>query len=288
VKPSHAGLAAGAAIAWGCSFVVIRLGLDDLPPLLFASLRFALVALPAVLFVGRPDVGWRSTVLVGVTLGVAQYGLLFAGIDLGMPAGAASVVLQAQVPLTVLAGCLLLGERISASVVLAVGVSTAGLAVIAVARGGAGLLPFMLVIGAAVAWATSNIVIRIAQPRRPVALIVWASLVAPLPLFGLSLLFDGSAEVGAALRGLDAGSVAAVLYLALVATLWAFSVWSALLRTYPARVVAPFALLIPVAGIASTWIVLGEQPPGLELLGSALVLAGLVIVIRQSGAPAEV
>jgi O-acetylserine/cysteine efflux transporter len=277
----------GAATAWGCSFVVIRLGLDDLPPLLFASLRFAMVALPAVLFVGRPDVGWRSTVLVGLTLGVAQYGLLFAGIDLGMPAGAASVVLQAQVPLTVLAGCLLLGERISVSVVLAIVVSSAGLALFALARDGAGLLPFVLVLGAAVAWASANVVIRVARPHRPVALIVWASLVAPLPLLGLSLVVDGPAAVSAALRGLDAGSVAAVLYLALVATLWAFSVWSGLLRVYPARAVAPFALLIPVAGVASTWIVLGERPPRLELLGSALVLAGLVIVIRGAAGPVE-
>lgn len=285
-------LAVAATSAWGFSFVLIKLGLDDLPPLLFAAMRFLGVAIPWVLFVPFPDVGWRWTLFVGLVLGVGQFGMLFVAIDLGMPAGVAAVVLQAQVPLTVLAATVVLSEPMSLLAAAGVATSTFGLALIGLDRGGAGLLPFILVIGAAAAWAASNIAIRVARPAQPVALIVWSSMVAPVPLVGLSLIFDGPDAIGDALSSFSLGQLGVVLYVSLVATLGAFSAWALLLRRYSPQMVAPFGLLIPLVGLVSTWAVLGEEPSVLELAGAFLVLCGLVGatlgMARQPRAPSLV
>ena len=93
---SHTALAIVVAVIWGVNFVVIDIGLRSLPPLLFAALRFAFVAVPAVFLVGRPQVRIRWVIASGVFLGVGQFGFLFVGMDRGMPAGLASLVLQAQ------------------------------------------------------------------------------------------------------------------------------------------------------------------------------------------------
>ena len=283
MTPRDVFLAIAAAAAWGFSFVVIRLGLGELPPLLFAALRFTLVA-PWALLLPPPDVRARLVVITGLSLGVAQFGLLFVAIDIGMPAGIASVVLQAQVPMTILFARLTLAERPTAAAVAGCAVSTAGLAMIGIDRAtSTGIVRFALVIGAGAGWAVCNIAIRAAQPQRPLSLIVWSSLVSPVPLILLALLFEGPTAIGLALGRLTAGAIAAVLYVSLIATIGAFGVWSALLRRHPAHVVAPFALLVPVVGLLGTWAMLGEQPPGLELGGSALVLAGVGIASDLRG-----
>jgi O-acetylserine/cysteine efflux transporter len=67
--------------------------------------------------------------------------------------------------------------------------------------------------------------------------------------------------------------------MAYVATLFGFGIWARLLSRYPANVVAPFALLVPVAGIGSAALLLGERVTGLEIAGSALVFGGLLLNI---------
>src|SRR5919201_5627503 len=193
----HTALAVLIAAVWGVNFVVIHAGLQHFPPLLFSALRFTFVALPAVFFVGRPRVRWYWVLAVGGSLGVLSFGLLFVGIDQGMPAGLSSLVLQAQVIFTVAFAALTLGERPRRSQVIGATVALAGLAVIATERASsAPILPFLLVIAAAAAWGISNVCTRVAQPPDGLALMVWASLVAPLPLLGLSLAFEGPREIG--------------------------------------------------------------------------------------------
>src|SRR5688500_15483765 len=105
----HVAMAVVVAIVWGVSFVVIHVGLDHSPPLLFAALRFCLVAL-AIPFVPRPGVGVGYVDAVGVLLSAGQFGLLFVGIDRGLPAGLASLVLQLQSAFTVGLAVLFLKE----------------------------------------------------------------------------------------------------------------------------------------------------------------------------------
>ena len=265
---------------WGVNFVVIHEGLEHFPPLLFNSLRFALMAVPAIFLVGRPRVPWRYVIAIGATLGVIKFGLLFVSIDQGLPVGLASLLLQLQVIFTIAIAAVVLGERPRREQVAGSAVAFAGLAVIAVDRAAsAPILPFVLVVGAAAAWGVNNTLTRMAQPPDALALLVWASLVAPLPLLGLSFAFEGPAEIGDALAGIDLGAIGALLFVAGASGLFGFAAWIALLKRHSAASVTPFALLVPVFGIASAALLLGERPSTLELSGALLICAGLAATL---------
>jgi len=272
---------------WGVNFVVIHVGLDHFPPLLFNALRFTLMALPALFFVGRPRIPWRFVLGFGFLLGVVKFGLLFVSLDLGLPVGLSSLLLQLQVIFTIVFAGFVLRERPRREQMAGAGIAFAGLAVIGVDRAAsAPILPFLLILAAAAAWGVTNVITRVAQPPDPLAMLVWASLVPPIPLVGLSLLFEGPAEMGDALASVDARGIAALLFVALVSGLFGFAAWTTLLKRHTAATVTPFALLVPVFGIATAALLLGERPTALELGGAVLICAGLAATLKPAPAPA--
>ncbi|MGM1064363.1 EamA family transporter [Saccharothrix sp. Mg75] len=286
VKPRHAALAVLVAVVWGVNFVVIKVGLRDFPPIFFSALRFLAAAVPALWFVGPPRVAWKWVVAVALALGVAKFGLLFVGMGAGMPAGLSSLVLQGQVFFTVLFAAVLLRERPRAVQVAGMAVAAVGIAVIGVDHGTSGPVgAFLLVIAAAVAWGLANVATRRAQSPDPLNFIVWVSAVAFPPLLGLSLVFEGPAAGLAALRSLDWGNVAAILFIAWVSTLFGFGLWNSLLRTYEAAVVVPFALLVPVAGMLSGWLLLDEELTPVRLGAGALVVLGMAATTLRRRPP---
>jgi O-acetylserine/cysteine efflux transporter len=274
MRPSHLALAVLVAALWGVNFVVIDVGLDHFPPLLFCALRFLVAAVPAVFFVRRPKVALRWIVSVGLTLGVAKFGLLFIGMDQGMPAGLSSLVLQVQAVFTALFAIALLGERPGRTRLIGMAVAFGGIVLAAVDEGASGPLgAFALVIAAAVFWGVSNILTRRAAPPDALSWMVWVSLVPPLPLLALSLLFEGPRADLDALRALDWSGAGAIVYVAWVTTILGFGVWGFLLRTYDASAVAPFSLLVPVFGMSSAVFLLGESVSPLRW-GAAVLLVG--------------
>jgi O-acetylserine/cysteine efflux transporter len=284
----HVLLAVAVAATWGLNFVVIDVGLEAVPPLLLCAARFALVAFPLAFFVGRPAIPWRLLAGIGVALGVVKFGLLFTSMDVGMPAGLASVVLQAQAPFTLLLAAALIRERPSGRQVAGLVTALAGIAVIAADNGGgvtaAGL---SLCVAAAAAWSVANLLMKRASGADPLALMVWISVVPPLPLLGLSLVVDGPHAVADALAGLDLRSTGAILYIAFLSTLGGFAAWSWLMRTYPAGQVASFALLVPPFGLGFSALLLGEPLGPVQLAAAALVIAGVAVSTRSPGpAPA--
>jgi O-acetylserine/cysteine efflux transporter len=283
----HVVLALSIAVVWGVNFTVIDVGLETMPPLLFAALRFALTAFPGVLVVGRPGVALRWVVAMGLFIGAGQFGLLFVGMDQGMPAGLASLVIQLQAVFTVGLAVVTLGERPGRVQLLGAAVALGGIGIIAAGRSAAvPAVAFALVVGAALSWAVGNVCTRAAQSPNPVGLLVWSSLVAPVPLAALSLLLEGPEAIGAAWSDVSVASVLSLLYVVVGATAFGFGGWSWLLRRHPASRVAPFALLVPVVGIATAWIALGERPSAVEALGAVVVLAGLALTTRAVRLPA--
>jgi O-acetylserine/cysteine efflux transporter len=270
----HVLLAIAVATIWGVNFVVIHVGLQHFPPLRFAALRFVLVAL-ALPFVPRPGVPVRYVLAVGAFMSAGQFGFLFLGMAHGVPAGLASLVLQLQAVFTVGLAVVLLGERPRPAQLAGGLLALAGIGVIAAGRAKAVPLGALgLTIAAALSWAIGNVANRKARSPHPLGLLVWSSLVPPLPLLGLSLLSEhGSAS-------LDAAGVAALLFVVIASTFVGFGAWTALLARHPASQVVPFALLVPVAGIAAAWIALSEVPTAPELAGAAIVLAGLALTVR--------
>ncbi|GGT28419.1 membrane protein [Streptomyces purpureus] len=285
MRPAHLALATLVAAVWGINFVVIEIGLDHFPPLLFSALRFLAAALPAVFFVGRPKVAWKWIVGVGLVLGVAKFGLLFTGMDRGAPAGLSSLVLQVQAVFTALFAFVALRERPGRTRVVGMAVALAGIGVAAFDEGASGpLLGFTLCVAAAACWGVSNVLTRKAAPPDMLNFMVWVSTVPVLPLLALSLLLEGPERDLAALRSLDWTGAGVILYVAWVTTIFGFGAWGYLLRHHPASSVAPFSLLVPVFGMSSAALVLDESVSGLRWCAAALLVGG--VALTSLAAPA--
>lgn len=286
MKPQHVVLALLVAVIWGVNFTVIAIGLGSFPPLLLAALRFALAALPA-LFIPRPNVPWPRFIAIGATLFLGQFGLLFVGMAAGMPPGLASVILQSQAFLTILIAAFTLGETPTSRQIAGTVVAFTGLAVISATAGGAGfsILGLGLCLAAALSWATGNVLLRGAGQPDMFALMVWLSIIPPLPLFGLSWLLEGPGAITHALLTVNWLGAGAVFYNALFSTLIGYGIWGQLLKHYPAATVTPFSLLVPVFGVSAAAIILGERFDPTRMCGMALVLCGLIIVVLRLRRP---
>ncbi|MEW9554797.1 EamA family transporter [Nonomuraea sp. NPDC050783] len=272
MRPRHLALAVGLAAIWGFNFVVMQVGLRHFPPLLYAGLRFALAAFPALLLAGRPQVPWRWVAGVAVTLGVGQFGLLLVGMRAGMPAGLTSLVLQTQALFTVVFAVTLLGERLTARRVLGLAVAFGGLALVAYDFGLSGPLgAFALCVAAAAAWGLGNVAQRRAAPPDSLRFMVWVSALSAPPLLLLSLWLEGVPRLASPLEGW-----LSLLYVAFVSTLGGFGVWGWLLRRYDASTVAPYTLLVPVFGMSSAALVTGEPLTPVKLGAAALIVCGVL------------
>jgi O-acetylserine/cysteine efflux transporter len=276
--------ALGVVVIWGLNFVVMKVGLQDVGPMLLGALRFALAALPFLLFMKFPNLPWRYVVGYGLAQGLGQFGFLFLGLKLGMTAGMASVVMQTQAFFTLLLAVPVLGERARGAQWLGLGVALAGLVLIATAHGdGPGqmtLAGFVLTLSAAFMWAVSNLVARLANrvtDYDPLPFIVWSSVFPIVPFLLLALWMDGPQLVWLQVTGLSWRSMLVVLFLAWFATLLAYSLWTRLLKRHPAGRVTPFSLLVPVVGLWAAWVFFGELPLPQQWLGTGLVLFGLVV-----------
>ncbi|HEX2896135.1 MAG TPA: EamA family transporter [Marmoricola sp.] len=280
----HALLATLVAVIWGFNFVVIQWGMEGVPPLLFASLRFAAVVVPAVFFVPRPAASWRAVAAVGAFMSLGQFGLLYTAMHLGLPPGLAALVLQAQVLFTALIAAVWLRERPSLRQAGGIVVASGGLVVVGVGRGGhVPLSALLLCLGGALSWGIGNVVARrVAAPTSSgLSMVVWSSVVVPVPLFLLSVLLDGSATVGHALAGLGPAAIASTLYTTVLASLVGYSIFNGLLGRYPASSVVPFVLIAPPVAMASAWLLLGQTVNAAEALGGLVVLAGVLVTVSQ-------
>jgi O-acetylserine/cysteine efflux transporter len=268
----------------GFSFVPIKIGLREIPPFALAALRFLFAAFPLVLFVRRPRIPASIVVAYGFAIGVCQFGLLFLALNLGMPAGLSSIVIQVQVFFTIGLGVAFLGDRLRRENVIGAVGAAFGVGVLGIYKLRTGaestFIGLLLVLAAAFAWAVGNIVAKRAAREHEAdmfALVVWSSLVPPLPLAAASYFFEGGPAVLRAIGSANALTWSCVVFLAYAATLFGFASWARLLHRYPTALVSPFALLIPVSGLASGALLLGESLAPLQALGVALVLAGLVV-----------
>jgi O-acetylserine/cysteine efflux transporter len=278
MSPRHVLLATLVAALWGFNFVIIDVGLGELPPFAFAALRFVAAALPAVFFVRRPAVAWRWIISVGLFIGVGQFGLLFVGMHQGMPAGLSSVVLQTQAIFTMLFASVLLREKPRKVQVAGMTIALAGVAIVGFNVGKASpLLAFLLCVGAAAMWGLGNVAMRKARPNDAFGFMVWMSLVPPLPFLLLSAIFEGPTAVVDALGAMTVTGFAALAYIAYVSTLVGFGAWGWLMRRYDAGQVAMYSLLVPPFGLASAAVVLGESITAANLLAAALIVGGVAL-----------
>lgn len=271
-------------VVWGLNFVVIKVGLHNMPPLMLAGLRFLLVAFPAIFFVARPKIPLSLLLGYGLTISFGQFAFLFSAIKFGMPAGLASLVLQAQAFFTIILGAFAFGERLQGKQRVGIALAIFGVLVLIEASLNGqhvGMLGFMLTLAAALSWASGNIFNKkiMQHTSRPavMSLVVWSALIPVVPFFLASILLDGPTQIIQSLVTIDMTTILSLVYLAFVATIVGYGIWGALLGRYETWRVAPLSLLVPVVGLASAAVLLDETLTGLQLLGALLIMAGLYI-----------
>lgn len=219
-------------------------------------------------------------VAIGLTMFTGQFLLQFFGIANGMPPGLASVVSQTQGMFTVMLAMLVLKESPTIRQLTGMIFGLVGLALIGMTIGnGLTVLGLFLVLASAVSWSIGNVLLKRLPPVDMFHLVVWMSLVPPLPALVISGMTEGLGTLPHALVNAPWQAIASTLYLGLMATVVAYAIWGKLLRTYTAAAVTPFALLAPCVGAVSSAVVFGEQFTTLRLAGMVVILLGLAIVV---------
>ncbi len=282
MKAKDIGIGLMVVVLWGLNFIAIKVGLEEAPPLMLGAMRFLAAAIPAIFFIKKPPVPWRWLIALGLSINVGQFALLFMGMKFGMPAGLASLVLQSQAFFTLGLAAVFLGERWRWNHIAGLAIAAAGMAVIGLQQNtGMTALGFWLVIGASLSWGTGNVITRKATQGVPpfsmLGLVVWSGAVAIIPLALLSLVVEGPAAWSTAWHSFSWNTAGAVTYLAYAATLGGYGLWGKLLSRYPAAIVSPFALLVPVVGMSSSALLLGESLSIWQMSGALLVMSGLLL-----------
>lgn len=275
---------------WGVNFTVIKLGLGGVPSMLLVALRYLLTVFPAIFFIKKPNTEWKYIVMYGLFVGVGQFACLFYAMEIGMPAGIASIVLQIQAFISPVLAMLFLNERLKTKQIIGFIIAASGLVIIGMANAKSGIdsIPIAAIVLNLLApffWAASNIVARIASDKAQAkgekldmfSLVVWSGLIPPIPMFGLALLLDTPETIWNIVTNLSGISIFAIVYLAFGATLFGYGVWSVLLGKYPMSKVAPLPLTVPIIALLSARVVLEEQLSSMQWVGVTVILIGLVI-----------
>jgi len=263
---------------WGFNFIAVKVGLNEMPPFLYCSARFVVSCLPLLFFIKKPPVSWALMFGIGISLGVAKFGFMFMGLHMGMSAGLASLVLQSQAFFTTVLSVVLLSDNIRSNQIIGMAIAFSGIALIGITlHESSTLVSFLLILGAAVSWAFCNIMIKMAGRVNMFSLVVWTSLIPPIPMYLLSVIFEGPGALHQMLTQMTPLGWGCLLFTAAGSTWVGSTLWGILLRTYNASLVAPYSLLIPIFGISFGHILLGEQFTPLTYAACGIVFIGLVV-----------
>lgn len=278
LQRSHLLIAVIVMAIWGSNFVVIKIALQHLPPLLLAALRFGFAFVPAACFVQRPKASWFNLAAFGILIGVGQFGLLFLAMKSDITPGLASLVVQVQVFFTIGLSVVFSGERVRPYQWAALAFATAGVATILTHTDGTATpLGLATVIAAAFCWACGSMVSRAAGQVNMLSYVIWSSAFAVPPLVALALIFEGWPAMSAGLKAATPSTWIAVAWQSIGNTMFGYAIWGWLLARYPASTVAPLALLVPIFGMGSSAFILGEPLQEWKVLAVALVVGGLAV-----------
>ncbi|GDY24644.1 hypothetical protein AHAT_05340 [Agarivorans sp. Toyoura001] len=279
MKPLDIVFALLVASIWGVNFSVIKLGLLELPPVLFSALRFAIVAIPAVLLVPFPKTAWRNVLAVGFFLGVIKFSLLFVAMKVGASAGLSSLLLQAQVMFTIVLSAVWFKEKVTKYQLIGILIACTGFLLFFTASSeNLSLTALLLLLLAGLSWAVSNLFMKQAGGVNVLHFMVWVSLIPPLPLLLFSYHFENDQPLQLLLNA-SGTTWLALAYVGFISTLLAFAWWGRLLAKYSAATVTPFALLVPVVGMFTASLAFEERLTGSECAGTSLVLLGLICCV---------
>ncbi|HCJ1101471.1 TPA: EamA family transporter [Legionella pneumophila] len=275
---AHLLLALLVVFVWGINFIFVKLSLEEFSPLLLCAVRFLLASVPAVFFIKPPAVPFKIIAGYGLIMFALQFGFLFIGLRVGMTPGVASLLMQVQVFFSMFFAIIFLGEQPQVGQIIGALIAFIGIGVVALHFDhNVSLMGFLCILAAAASWGIGNLITKKIHSVNLIAVIVWSSFVACLPMFILSLVFEGPESIVNAYEHMTWKGILSVLYIVYISTWVGYGVWNWLISRYPVGMVVPFTLLVPVVGILSSVFILGEPFYLWKLVAGLLVISGLCI-----------
>jgi O-acetylserine/cysteine efflux transporter len=271
-------------VLWGANFSVIELGLRDFDPFILTFLRFTFCAIPLIFFMKKPaGVSLLSIALYGVIFGVGLWWVVNFAMFNGLSAGLSSVFLQFSAFFTIFFSFFLLNEKINKIHLLGIITSVLGLVMIVVYSGQESTIKgIFLVIIAALSWAVCNIIVKKTKPGNMIAFIVWSSLFSAPAVLIMSVLVKGWAGVLSIPHDITYGSAFSVLFQAYITTIVGYMIWNNLMKKYPAAEVAPLSLFVPISGVISSYLFLGERLTKYQIISVIVVILGIFIFLNSA------
>lgn len=265
-------------IVWGLNFSVIKLGVNEIDPLLLTALRFTLATFPAILFVKKPEVSLTYLVVYGWLFAIGIWGMATWSIQAGLSAGMASVLLQMNVVFGLFLGYFLLKEKVATKKIIGCGIALAGLLLsLTVTDGSVTQSGLMLILCAALSWSLASITVKKAGTKQVFAFSLWAMAFAPIPLFLIVYCQSGSEAFVQLSTQFNERVIFSVLFQAYPVTLLGYWIWNRLLITYPLTTVAPLTLLVPIFGLLGGVLFYQEEVGMIKLIASLCVISGILI-----------
>ncbi len=270
---------------WGFNIIAIKLCVDRFPPVFLSFMRFLIVGIAVWpwLRLRRGEMRWLLT--AAICGGGLQFALMFSGVALSGSMSSVAITSQLGVPFATLLSVMLLGEQIHWRRWLGIGLAFAGVLVLGfspeVLASPRGLLIIML---AAFIGAIGLVAIKRVRDLEPLELqawLAWASLPFLLPL--TFLLESGQFD---SLRQADLIDWSALLYSAVLASLFAHTAYFGLIRRYPVSSVAPVTVLSPVFSILFSVLLLGDLLDWRMVAGGLMTLSGVAVIVSREGRPA--
>lgn len=278
MKNIHLLVAVTIACVWGLNFSIIKLGVSEMDPLILTGLRFTFATFPVIFFVRKPQVPLFILALYGITFGVGVWGMLTLSIHLGLSAGMSSVILQSSTFISALFGVFFLKEVLSTTRKIGLLVSILGLIIIFLIEDGSITLLGAVFAGfAAFSFSIINLIIKTVVIKDMFAFVVWSCIFAPIPLFALSLITNGTDGFYHLANNINYLSAFSVLFQAYPVTVLGYWLWNKLLAQYPISTMAPLTLLVPMFGLLGSVIFYGEQVGTIKLIAVFLILFGIFI-----------
>ncbi len=277
VKPVDLLLALLVNVAWALNFLVGKAGVEYFTPLLFSTLRFAVLLLLLLPWLRWQSGKMRQILQISIVLGVLHFSMIFIGLDASGDISSVAIAAQLYVPFSALLAVVWLGERLDRWRVAGIASAFAGVMVIGFdPTVFAHLDALAWIIGAAIAMAVATILMRRLSGVSALTLQAWVGAVAtPSQLLMSLLLEQGQME---ALRTADGFYFALPIYSAIGASLVGHGVLYYLLTRYPVSLITPLLLLSPVLAVLLGVLFWGDQPTWKLLLGGSMTLAGVAIV----------
>jgi len=286
-------LLVGLCLLWGTTWPMMKIALEDIPPLSMRTLTaaFGMVCLLIICLVTRRRLrlatakAWGHVFIIAL-LNIAAFSLLTAFAQIAASTSRVTILIYTMPIWTVLLAWLILGERPTRVQGVALVLCALGLAVLIRPLAASGIpLGVVLAVATGLSWAAGTVYLKWARIEAdPLGVTSWQLTIAFITIASCLLAFEGGPHLAAA----HADGLFAAAFVGMAGVGIAYAMWFDIVRRLPAATASLGILAIPVIGVVSSILILGERPTGADIIGFALIFAASACVLLSRQAPGRV